>query len=144
MCVGISMNIDFILLQTILSQYFTNKSVLISENLPNNDWPEILCTVSSNESEFPILLSFWTIEDSEAYEQCMRIACFLSKKLNCRTICDGTKHGDDNSPYWSIIWDNGISYLANDSNSKLFDGEGGKVNILREISIYIDQPNNCI
>lgn len=52
--------------------------------------------------------------------------------------------GDDDSPYWSIIWDDGIAYLADDSDSLFGDGEGGKVKKIKKLDIDLDKISKKI
>jgi hypothetical protein len=64
-------------------------------------------------------------------ELARRLAC----SLDCRTICDGSGFGGRPSPFWSLVWDGGKPYLADDSFTAFADGEGGPVAIVRELSL---------
>ncbi|HHS99812.1 MAG TPA: hypothetical protein ENK73_03055 [Thiomicrospira sp.] len=110
--------------------------VLIEESLQmslNSD------SVRENKSEFPFVIDLGYNKCSNGY-QCYRknlhFAKELSLLLGCKTICDGSYHGDDNSPFWCIIWDNGRAYLADDCGS-VFGGteDGGEVEIVRRVHI---------
>lgn len=43
------------------------------------------------------------------------VARALCDELSVRSIFDGTPYGPYESPYWSLIWDGGVPYLADDS-----------------------------
>lgn len=83
----------------------------------------------SNPSEFPLIL--------DVYPEPPRgppwLARFLSERLSCRTICDGSEHGDSAAPYWSIVWDRGVAWLADDCHTMFADGEGGPVRLVRRL-----------
>jgi hypothetical protein len=84
-------------------------------------------------SESPLVLevSIPDRDPNEDYEEQIRLAKFLSSRLGCRTICDGSGHGPSIAPFWSIVWEDGIAYLADDCET----GRGGPVYIVRPIEI---------
>ncbi len=90
------------------------------------------------QCDFPSLL---TIYGSSKCEQelhqkiIISLASHASLFFNCRVICDGTGFGDDNSPYWSLIFDNSKVFLADDSHTIYADGSGGLVKIVRELQL---------
>lgn len=88
-----------------------------------------------NHSEFPLGLDVDVLLDEGGNMQhwLLGLARALSIDLSCRTICDGTGFGDDESPYWSVVWDQGVPYLADDLNSIFVDGEGGPIRIVRRL-----------
>ena len=90
-----------------------------------------------NSSEFPTLLDVFPdpLEPRAVYREQLQLARFLSERLLCRTICDGSEHGDSAAPYWSIVWDGGIAWLADDCGSEYADGEGGPVRLVRRLEI---------
>jgi hypothetical protein len=63
------------------------------------------------------------------------LAAELSVSLCTRVICDGSRYGDDSSPYWSLVWDMGRALLADDSQTDIGDGEGGAVRIVRALDL---------
>ncbi len=107
---------------------------VLNEEGPSGDIDGVL---SDNRSEFPVLLALVYYPDGPQaiYREQMRLARFLSERLSCRTICDGSDHGDSPSPYWSIVWDRGVSWLADDCNTAFGDGEGGPVRLVRWLEV---------
>ena len=91
---------------------------------------DISVRMTENHSEFPVGLDLDVLLDESGDMQAwlLGLACRLSIELSCRTICDGTGFGDDESPYWSVVWEHGVPYLADDSSA---EGEGGPVRIVR-------------
>jgi hypothetical protein len=65
------------------------------------------------------------------------LAASLSVSLQTRVLCDGSRYGDDASPYWSLVWDAGRPFLADDAHSLLVDGAGGAVRIVRALDLPI-------
>ena len=111
-------------------------NTLVEEELP---WPPIVIDVVPNESEFPVVVEFYQFPGAQDEQQMMPVMIELAGRFSdafqCRTICDGSGYGDDDSPYWSIIWDHGVAYLADDGGSLFGDGEGGPVRIVRELDL---------
>lgn len=136
MWIGFSIVISAKDLENTLRNFLAPKSVAITAELPEGEWPDILGVIQSNDSEFPVLIDFYKLEADEEKAQtlCLKMAKFLSVEMGCRTICDGSGYGDDESPYWSIIWDGGRSYLADDCETTFGDNVKSKpVVIVREI-----------
>ena len=76
------------------------------------------------------------LREGTDYEAWLReIARSLSEMLNCRTIVDGTRFGDSPSPYWSLVFDGSVAYLADDLGSAFGedDPKGGPVRIIRQL-----------
>ena len=92
--------------------------------------------IQENKSEFPLVVSFnyKASNDYRLYSKNLRLAKKLSLLLACKTICDGSYHGENDSPFWCIIWINGKAYLADDCDS-VFGGDenGGQVNIIKRV-----------
>jgi len=137
MWIGISKQVDISELEVALKPLVAPRSLGLFQALPEGDWPSVTATIETNPSEFPVLISFYTlgVEEKEVQSECIRIAAELSSCFTCRTICDGAGYGKDESPYWSIVWDKGESFLADDSGSSFGDGEGGLVKIVKKIHI---------
>jgi len=50
--------------------------------------------------------------------------------------------GDSSAPYWSVIWDGDRAFLADDAGTALVDGDGGRLHIVRELTVtagYFDR-----
>jgi len=144
MDIALSKNISINELKSSICSFFATESVFIGDITEIIDNPtNVFISIVSNESEFPFGLSISKLPkhiSSENFQNMtILLAYFLANRFNCPTICDGTGFGDYNSQYWSIIWDDGIAYLADDSNSLLGDGEGGKVKRIKKLNIDIDE-----
>ena len=94
---------------------------------------DVLVIVMPTEFEFPCGLTIGVeLTDESATEGWLReLARRLSIELRCCVICDGTGFGDDESPFWSIVWDSGAAYLADDCGTDPAEGEPGPVQIVR-------------
>ena len=106
---------------------------------PAIDSADILFQVEHNRSEFPTTIQFdrFPGPQNEAVIQStmIELARMFATVFACRTITDGSAYGEDDSPYWDIIWDNGRSFLADDCDSEFADRRGGPVKVARELSL---------
>ena len=102
-------------------------------------WPPIVIGLEANESEFPTRVDFALFPGPQDEAVIMPVMIELARRFSaafgCRTICDGSGYGDSPSPYWSIVWDAGTAYLADDVETAFADGEGGEVAIVRELRL---------
>ena len=113
----------------------TQDNAMASDRAP---WPPIVFSVEGTEvNDFPSFVSFdcFPGPESDSVEAGAVLARRLADAFGCRAVCDGSGWGDDESPYWSIIWDGGRAFLADDSNSDFADSEGGPIQIVREIAL---------
>ncbi len=84
-------------------------------------WPDdlgdVLVLRDEGQAGFPTLATlFLRLRPSESEEVWLgELARARSDRLAVRTISDGTRHGDRPSPYWSLVWDAGLPYLADDA-----------------------------
>ncbi len=116
--------------------------VLDDGEVPNLDF-DVHVSIELNASEFPlglcILVAMRSGRDMEAWLG--GVARALSNHFDARSICDGTRYGDSRAPYWSLIWDQGVAYLADDCDSLFADGEGGAVRVVRPLGAgVVDVP----
>ena len=141
MQVGIGKRCDHCEVQAALVAFFPEGPVCVYASIeafaeygPEGSINGIL---AGNPSEFPTLLDVLPDppEPRAIYREQLRLACFLSERLSCRTICDGSEHGDSSAPYWSIVWVGGVAWLADDCGSVFADGEGGPVRLVRRLEI---------
>jgi hypothetical protein len=106
---------------------------------PGTPWPPIVVGLHENASEFPILIDLTVFPGPQDEAVVLPVMIELARRFaaafGCRTICDGSGHGDDRSPYWSIVWDGDRAYLADDAGTAFADGEGGEVAIVRELRL---------
>lgn len=100
---------------------------------------DILFTVEAIQSEFLTAVRFdlFPGPQDEAVVQPTMIALgrMFAEAFDCRTICDGSAYGDDDGPFWDIIWEGGRSYLADDCDSAFINGVGGPVKIVRQLHL---------
>ena len=106
---------------------------------PAIDSADVLFQVEHKRSEFPTAIQFDRFpgpQDEAVIQPTMiELARMFATAFACRTITDGSGYGDDDSPYWDIIWDGGRSFLADDCDTEFGDQAGGSVKIVREISL---------
>jgi len=106
---------------------------------PLIDIADILFQVEYNKSEFPTAIHIDRFPGSQDEAVIMptmiELARMFANLFACRTIRDGSDYGDDEAPYWDIIWDKGKSFLADDCDTEFGDQTGGAVKIVREISL---------
>lgn len=115
--------------------YFDQETTWEIEDADQLDDHSICFSLMKNESEFPIMIEITRTPDQDNEEREQYLAKIISDRLNCKTI---TNYKDPNKPkdypYDSIIFENGHAYLANDDNTIWADGEGGNVEVVRQIS----------
>jgi hypothetical protein len=61
-----------------------------------------------------VWLIFTRRSDADWFPATSDLARRLSQVLRCKTACDAGTFGLDQSPYWSIMFDNGRAYLIDD------------------------------
>ena len=96
---------------------------------------DVIAVRVTSRSEFPTGISVNArLAPGCDFEDWLReLARCLSEKLQARTICDGSPFGDSAAPYWSIVWESGQAFLADDCGTAFGDGEGGPVRIVRPL-----------
>lgn len=125
----------------ILTRWFPAVEIMTRDAAMESDrspWPPIVFSVEdTGVGDFPSYVSFdcFPGPETDSLEAGAVLARRLAEAFACRAICDGSGWGDDESPYWSIIWDKGRAHLADDSNTDFADGEGGPVKTLRELDL---------
>lgn len=99
--------------------------------------PAVLAFRSIALSEFPVGISVVARLHAGVSQQdwLRELARCLAEQLQTRTWFDGTPFGDTKTPYWSLIWDQGVPYLADDCDTDFVDGEGGPVRIIRALPL---------
>ena len=137
MWIGISKKFKPETILKALQSYFNSEYVKLLNDMSELNMEYECFEIDHNSSEFPLVISYIKSSEVDIYYECMKIAKYISVQLNCNTICDGSNEGDDESPYWSIIWKKGNSFLADDCGTKFADNEGGEVKIVRMINIEI-------
>lgn len=102
----------------------------------SEEWPPVVFSLDEIAApDFPCYLSFACFPGPEQDGVAVgaALAQRLSDALACRTLCDGSGWGDDESPYWSILWEDARPYLADDAGTDFADGGGGPVRVVREL-----------
>lgn len=137
MWIGISEPIDRVALEEALRSSVSPREAGLFDKLPEGSWPIVTATIETTPSEFPILITFYSlgVEEQDVQSECIQISADLSRHFQCKTICDGSGYGTDNSPFWCIVWDRGESFLADDAGSSFGDGVIGHVKIVKKIHI---------
>ena len=140
MWIGLSRKVEARRIEEELASLYPGRSVAVLDDLCDlsdnkNEWPDVVATLDYNGSEFPQVVHFtWWPKDSDEPND-----FFLAKdwgvKFSCLTIIDGSGYGDDDSPFWSVVYDDNVYYLADDCGSAFGDDEegNGPVKILRPI-----------
>ena len=142
MWIGFSKIIDRNQIAGELQTIFPGATVAVLDDLAElsddkTKWPEVVLTVDLNESDFPFVVHFvWWPNTANGIEE-FHLAKSLGTKYECKTIIDGSGYGDDDSPFWCIIYDNGTFYLADDNDSAFGDRESGRgpVKIVKKLQL---------
>jgi hypothetical protein len=80
--------------------------------------------------EFNYQLTIYRFPTAGENERALFLACKLSTLLGIEILTSYQHPDDPQNPYYSILFNNGISYLVDDSNSDLGDGNGLPVKII--------------
>src|SRR5687768_8691790 len=104
------------------------------------DDSSICFSLTKSESEFPIKLILTRTSEEHTEEREQFLAKTISDRLACKTIANYSYPGHpENYPSDSIIFEKGRAYLADDSKTIWGDGEGGPVQIVKEIEFHVPQ-----
>jgi hypothetical protein len=108
------------------------------EKLPDlADPTRVLALLQAFEdsAEFPNQLTVFAhhVVEREIYALQLQLAQRISQSLQCCTLCDGSLHGDTDAPFWSIIWDCGVPWLADDRDCDPSEGEPGLIRRVRRL-----------
>lgn len=100
---------------------------------------DVLFQVAYNSSEFPtgIHLDKFPGPDDYAVTQptMITLARMFATAFACRAITDGSGYGENDAPFWDIIWDMGRSFLADNCDTEFADQTGRPVKVVREIAL---------
>ena len=83
---------------------------------------------------FPFVVHVYSFPSSTS-AICLGLALsrVIGVKFGTRTICDGSGLGDNDSPYWCVIWNDGKYWLANDAETDPLDAPPGPLKVVRQI-----------
>lgn len=143
-CIGIDFDVDKRVIKDILLDvfsdlqfhYFDEGGTYEIENEESVDSSSINFSLVKTKSEFPVKLQLYGTPEDDTDKRELYLAQIISDRLQCRTIT-GFLPPDvpKGYPYDSIIFDKGISYLTDDSNTIWADGEGGEVRIIKPFAL---------
>jgi len=89
--------------------------------------------LDKNKKEFGFMISIYRTPEEDSQKRALLIGKKISLDFNTRVLVPFDHPEDPNNPYYSIICDKGISYLANDVD---MDEPNGVVKIIGEYFIY--------
>ena len=84
--------------------------------------------------EFGTQIAIYRTPNSDSEERSMFLAQKMSQKFDLKVLITYS-HPEDQSPYYVLIFENGIQYLASDVDSNLADDGPELIKILREIEL---------
>ena len=132
-------------LRQVLTSLFAELEVTVIRSWDELEAPvDVVVLVEPNESEFPLGLQIGAqIQDGRDSEAWLRgLARALGEQFGTSAICDGSPYGDNNGPYWSLVFDANAAYLADDLDTTFADGRGGPVKIVRKLEgSQLDLPD---
>jgi hypothetical protein len=87
----------------------------------NRTFDQIVALVYQvTHTDYCFRTSLWLIftrrSDADWFPITVDLARRLSRRLRCKTACDAGAFGLDQSPYWSIMFDDGRAYLIDDQD----------------------------
>ncbi len=119
--VGLSRAVDRTVVESVLAAHAPGRRAHWGEWSDAAE-AEFFIQVHDSPSEFPWVLDVCNLSGLDSYQLGLELAADLSRLLACTSVCDGSLHGPDGSPYWCILWDHGRPFLGDDCNSLFFDG----------------------
>lgn len=142
MDIGIAKKLTALELSGILTLLFQGAVVAVVDHYEEIGVDaDVLVVRSESNSEFPtgIALHANVAPEDDYGRWLIEVARQLSAILGVRTICDGSLYGDDESPYWSLLWESGQAMLADDCDTA-YSGDGLKpVRIVRPLHVESHQ-----
>lgn len=134
-----------ILMPATLRKILASALPLCSVEVTDSDFSappaDVVVAITRNRSEFPMSIDVVVslVDGVSPQRWLLELSRRISVAASCRTICDGTGFGDDPSPYWSIVWDNGMAHLADDVDSVIADGDGRPVRLIRRLDLELTE-----
>jgi hypothetical protein len=126
--VGFDVRLDDLTVHRALTALFPDTDIRdLHEWLESADGtgPGIAYHVTHDGTDFPTVVHLDVFPGGPSTAAGIELARRLAAHLGCRTVCGGTGHGDGDTPYWSIMWVDGVSYLVDDADTAFYDGVGG-------------------
>jgi hypothetical protein len=134
-------------LRTVLTRSFPRATHCTRDEALRLDtpWPAIVFALEDTKAaDFPAMIGFDAFPGTAnvAVAVSMALGRKLAREFRCRSLCECPESATDGTPYASLLWDDDRPFLADDSNSALFDGEGGAVRVVRGVdapSVELDE-----
>lgn len=140
--VALSKQVSTELIRKALLQWFPLSANCTQAEAYNSkeEWPPIVFSVSETKADdFPVMIGFDAFPGDPSIAESVSSALGrkFASEFQCRSLCEAPGLANDGSPYWSLLWANGEPFLADDCHSKLVDGEGGDVRVVRKIDVAL-------
>ena len=97
---------------------------------------------SPDTLEFGFTIGIYRTPDNYSTERALYIGKLFSEYNKVRVLVPFRKLDEPHDPYYDIIFDNGKTYLADDSDTSFGDGTKGFVKIIGEYSLTNLQFDN--
>lgn len=108
-------------IENVIQKIFPKLKVRVRNCFSEGQDEDVIVVLTVSSGEFPLNLGF--AMDILNDDGLFHLICYkLSIELSCRVWCDGTIYGDDDSPYWSAVYDSGKIYLADDVECEFEEG----------------------
>jgi len=128
-----------------LSEVFSDLTVFYYDF--DNDQPEKLNLDNPNHiifntqedfgiQEFSFVISIYRTPDTHREERQLYLGKIFSDKYKIRTLVPFTKPDEPNNPYYDIVFENGKTYLTDDSDID-FSNKTGVIKILKEYDLPV-------
>lgn len=146
--IGIDREIDKEIIYDILENEFKDCKFHFIEYLKNDDIPDyynkdtIGFSIIQINSEFPNRIELYGFPDKNSEEREQYVAKIISDRLSCKTITSYTDKNNPDFAYYSIIFENGSAFLADDYDTAWADGEGGEVKVIGQINFQNHEFDN--
>lgn len=101
-------------------------------DIENSDHIFFNTTFHNDKREFGLVISIYRTPKEDYQERGLLIGKKISIDSNVRVLVPFTNPEDTDNPYYDIVFDNGLTYLANDSDTNFADGSEGLVIIIKE------------
>lgn len=109
----------------------------------SNDKPDKLDYENSNhiffntsfyedKKEFGFIIEVYRTPEKDQVERQLLIGKAIAEQYEVRVLVPYTNPEDPGCPYYDIVFENGKTYLADDSNTSFADDSQGRVKILKE------------
>lgn len=141
MDIGLGGKLDRAALREAFGKILPGLTVPIIEDVSElpESWDLWIMILVEGSDEFPTALTFEVpfLEEVDAELWYRDVARALSDELGVRSLFDGTPYGPYESPYWSLVWDDGVPFLADDSEWDADDDGYGPIHIVKPLGLEL-------